>query len=150
MKRLHLAALALAMFAALAITACGNDEENEYVDEVNGVQTAFLDEITAAASTPATNPSQVSDLVGAMQGAFDTAAADLGAVEPPEEVVDLHDELIATMSELGDQVGTVGEALQSGNAQEAQQAAIELQAALTESQTQVTELTDEINNQLLD
>jgi hypothetical protein len=142
---LRAAMVAFALVAALALAACGNEEQNDYVDEVNAVQNAFLDEMTAVAATPPTNASQAGDVVGRMQEAFTTAAEDFEGIDPPDEVAELHDELIATMSDLGDQIGQLQDALQSGNAQQAQQAAVELQSALAEAQTRVTELTDQIN-----
>ncbi len=141
---------AMAVFvavAALALAACGNEEQNDYVDQVNDVQNAFLEEMTAVASTPPTNASQAGDVVARMQDAFTTAAEDFEGIDPPEEVTDLHDELTATMSDLGEQIGELKAALQGG-AQQAQQAAVELQSALAEAETRVTELTDQINEEL--
>lgn len=149
MKRVLRAVLVCAaLVAALAFAACGNEDENEYVDEVNAVQQSFLDEVTAAASTPPTNPQQAGELVSTMQDAFTNAAEEFEAIEPPEDVADLHDQLVTTMADLGAQIGDLGEALQSGNPQQAATAATELQASITESQTEVTGLIDQINSQL--
>jgi hypothetical protein len=140
--------LCFAAIAALAFAACGNGEQNDYVDQVNEVQQSFLDQVTEAASTPATNPQQVGEMIAAMQDAFTTAADDLSAIDPPEEVTDLHAQLTSTMADLGDQVAEVGKALQGGNPAAAQQAALQLQSAITTSQEQVTQLIDDINAQL--
>jgi Family of unknown function (DUF6376) len=148
-RALRAALLCLAAVAALALAACGGDDEsNDYVDDVNAVQNEFLDTMTEVASTPPTNPSQAGDVVSEMEDAFATAADDLEAIDPPEEVADLHDELVTTMSDLGTQVADLGESLTSGNPQQTAQAATELQAALTEAQTEVTSLTDQINEEL--
>lgn len=148
-RALRAALLCLAAVAALALAACGGDDEsNDYVDDVNAVQNEFLDTMTEVASTPPTTPAQAGDVVSEMEDAFSAAADDLEAIEPPEEVADLHDELITTMSDLGDQVAGLGEALTSGNPQQTTQAATELQASLTEAQTEVTSLTDQINEEL--
>jgi hypothetical protein len=148
MRVLRAALLCCLTVAALALAACGNSEQNDYVDQVNAVQTEFLNAMTAAASTPPTNPSQAGDLISSMEDAFNTAAEDLQAISPPDDVADLHQQLIDKMSELGDKVSEVGKALKSGNQQQAQQAAQELQDALLQAQTDVTDLTTQINDQL--
>jgi hypothetical protein len=136
------------MIAALAFAAgCGNDEQNDYVDDVNAAQQSFLDEMTAAASTTPTNPSQADQLIGDMQGAIDAFVSDLEGIDPPEEVSDLHDELITTMSDIGDQIGELGDALTSGNPQQAAQAATQLTTAVSTAQTDVTSIIDQINSE---
>lgn len=149
MNRVHRGGLAAAgVLAALAIAACGNGEQNDYVDQVNEIQTTFLEDLTASASTPPTDAEGAGDLVAEMEGAFTTAADDLEAIDPPEEVADLHAELISSMSTLGEQVSGLGGALESGNPQQVQEAALELQGALTESESEVSSLITDINTQL--
>ena len=148
-RALRAALLCLAAVAALALAACGGDESSdEYIDDVNAVQNEFLDTMTEVASTPPTNPAQAGDVISEMEAAFTTAADDLEAIDPPEDVADLHEELTTTMSDLGGQVADLGESLTGGNPQQTAQAATELQAALTEAQSEVTTLTDQINEEL--
>jgi hypothetical protein len=144
---LRAAFVAVAMIAALAFAAgCGNDEQNDYVDQVNDAQQSFLDEMTAAASQASpTNASQADQLIGDMQGAIDSFVSDLEGIDAPEEVADLHDELITTMSDIGAQIGELGDALTSGNPQQAAQAAAQLTTAVSSAQTEVTSIIDQIN-----
>jgi hypothetical protein len=147
-RALRAVLVAVAMIAALAFAAgCGNEEENDYVDDVNAAQQSFLDEMTTAASTTPTNPSQADQLIGDMQGAIDSFVSDLEGIEPPEDVADLHDELITTMSDIGDQIGELGDALTSGNPQQAAQAATQLTTAVSTAQTDVTSIIDQINSE---
>ena len=150
MMRVFRAALLCCLaVAALAVAACGsNSEANDYVDQVNAVQTEFLNAMTDAASTPPANASQAGELISSMEDAFNTAAEDLQAISPPDDVADLHQQLIDKMSELGDKVAEVSDALKSGSQQQAQQAALELQDALLQAQTEVTDLTSQINDEL--
>ena len=147
---LRVALAAVVLVASLAFAAgCGNEEQNDYVDQVNDVQNAFLAEMTdAAEQPPPTNASQADALVSGMQDALNNAAADLEAIEPPDDVANLHDELVTTMSGLGDQLGELGDALQSGNPQQATQAASQLSTAVSTAQTDITTLIDEINSEL--
>ena len=144
---LRAALVAMAMIAALAFAAgCGNEEQNDYADDVNSAQESFLEEMTAAASqaNPA-NAGQADQLIGEMQGAIDSFVSDLEGIEPPEEVADLHDELITTMSDIGGEIGELGDALTSGNPQQAAQAAAQLTTAVSSAQTEVTSIIDQIN-----
>ena len=93
-RALRAALLCFVAAAALALAACGNSEQNDYVDQVNDVQNQFLDTMTQVASTPPTNPKEAGQLVSDMQDAFTTAADDLEGIEPPDDVADLHQQLI--------------------------------------------------------
>jgi hypothetical protein len=148
-RALRAALVAVAMIAALAFAAgCGNEEENDYVEQVNDAQQSFLDEMTAAASQAApANASQADQLIGDMQAAIDSFVSDLEGIDPPEEVADLHDELITTMSDIGSQIGELGDALTSGNPQQAAAAATQLTTAVSAAQTDVTSIIDQINEE---
>ncbi len=141
----------IAVGAAGAIAAgCGNEEQNDYVDEVNSIQQEIADAATQAGSTPATNPQEAAEVGRQIADAFAQGAADLEAVDPPEEVADLHQQLIDQLSTVADDINNAADAFESGNAQQAQQAAVELQQSVTTAQTEVDSLIDQINSEFGD
>jgi predicted nucleic acid-binding Zn-ribbon protein len=148
MKRVHRPALTvLALVCALAFAAgCGNGEQNDYVDEVNALQTELSTSLTEAGSNidPA-NPKSAVAAIGTMQEAFTNAADELEAVDPPEEVADTHAQLVETLRGIGDQIATVEESLGSGNPQAMVAALTEMQTSVTQAQTELSSLVDEIN-----
>src|SRR5688572_6027627 len=136
----------LASTVALVAAGCGNGEKNDYVDEVNAIQTDLQSETTEISSGAADNPNQIADIATQLQDAFAAAAADLEAVDPPEDVADLHAQLIDQVSGLGEQIGAAGEAIQNAETpQEIQQAATELSTAANGAGTELSSLIDEIN-----
>jgi hypothetical protein len=138
----------LASAVALVATGCGNGEKNDYVDEVNAIQTDLQTEAAGIAAA-GSNPNQIADVASQMQELFAGAADDLEAVEPPEDVADLHQQLVDQVRSLGDQIGAAGEAIKSANnPQEIQAAASELQTAATSASTELDSLINEINSTL--
>ena len=151
MKSLRSLSLILVLTATLAlvVAGCGNEEANDYVDEVNAIQTDLQTEAAEISSGAATNPNQIGEIASQLQDAFAAAADDLEAVDPPEDVADLHAQLIDEVSALGDQIGAAGEAIQNANTpQEIQQAATELQTAANGAAGELSSLIDEINSTL--
>lgn len=132
--------------AAGAIAAgCGNEEQNDYVDQVNGIQTTMLDELTTISSSSLTNLQEIDDALTQMSDTFGTASEDLAAIDPPEEVADLHDQLVAETDDVAQQIGGFTDSFSSGNQQQIVEAASEMTTELTEAQTTLTEIVDEIN-----
>lgn len=151
MSVLRLTLALLAAVAALAVAACGNDEQNSYVDDVNAAQNEFLDSMTQAASQPPpTNAQQANALVSSMEDSLNAFADDLEGIEPPEDVADLHQELITTTTDVADEIGKLGKALQSGDPRRAAQAATQLSTVVTSAQGKFTSLIDQINTKLGD
>ncbi len=69
-------------------------------------------------------------------------------MEPPEEVAELHQQLVDQISQIADQVESAEDAFTSGSQQAASQAAIELQNAGTAAQTELDQIIGAINNEL--
>ena len=149
-RALRAAMVAFALVAALAIAACGNEEQNDYVDQVNAAQTEFVDEMTAVAQAPPTSPGQIDQLITDMQSTIESFTGDLEGIEAPDDVADLHDQLITSMAEIGDQLGELSTGLQSGDPQELAAAATELAQVATKAQTDLTNLIAQINSELQD
>jgi hypothetical protein len=149
-KRLLSLVLVLVATAAVALVAagCGNSEKNDYVDKVNEIQTNLQTQATDAISSAPANPAQAGELVKKLQSLFSDAADQLAAVDPPSDVADLHQQLVDKVREVSDQIGKVADAFDSGNPQQIQQAATELQTAISSSQTELGSLIDQINSQL--
>jgi hypothetical protein len=144
-----LATIALAA-AALALAACGsNDEANDYIDEVNSVQEGLVTEVTDAVSqAPPANPEAAAAVATDLETVFNDTADELEAIEPPDDVAELHDDLVAAVRDVGTRIGDAEQAFSSGNPQQAAQAALELQQATTDLQTELNTLIDDINEQL--
>lgn len=135
---------------AATLAGCGNDEQNEYVDEVNALQNELVAEVgdvTTSGSVP-TTPQQAADVAGELAQVFEEGAEQFEAVTPPEEVADLHAQLVEQIQAIADQVADAEEAFRSGDAQEASQAAIALQEAANDAQTALNGLIDRINEEL--
>jgi hypothetical protein len=141
---------ALMLVATLALAACGsNEEDNDYVEQVNEIQEQLVDEVTETVSgAPPANPEAAAVVAGDLEGVFATTADELQALERPQDVADLHDELVAAIREVGARIGEAEKAFASGNSKQAARAALELQTATTDLQPQLTTLIDDINAQL--
>jgi hypothetical protein len=150
MKRLTSICVLVGLIAViLAAAGCGNGEKNDYVDQVNAIQTDLQTQAseTLAGGAPSTGP-QAAEFADKLQALFASAADDLEAVDPPEEVADLHAQLVAKVREIGDEIGKAGEAFSSGNAAQIQQAAADLQSAVGTAQPELSSLIDQINTEL--
>jgi hypothetical protein len=148
--RFAAAAVALIVAAGLAV-GCGNGEQNDYVDQVNEIQTQLADDLADVGAGPATsNPKEAAQAADQIAAVFGSAADELETVEPPEDVADLHTELVSSLRGIGKDVTAASDAFTSGNPQEAQQAALDLTQAATQAQTQLDSLVDQINTQLQD
>jgi hypothetical protein len=142
----------LLLAAALALVACGSSEEDEdYVDRVNEIQGGLVDDVTATVSgAPPANPKAAAEVAGDLEGVFESTADELEALAPPQDVAELHDDLVAAIRGVGNRIGEAERAFASGSAKRAAQAAQELQTATTDLQPQLNTLIDEINAQLQD
>ena len=153
MKSLRNLSLILVLTATVALVAagCGNGEANDYVDEVNAIQTSLQTEAGEITAGAATNPNQIGEIASQLEEAFASAAEELEAVDPPEDVADLHAQLVDQVSGLGDQIGAAGDAIQNANSpQEIQAAATELQTAASGAAGELDSLINEINSTLQD
>ena len=138
----------IAAAVALAATGCGNGEKNDYVDQVNAIQNTLQTQAAAEISNAPTSPAQAGKFAEKLQQLFADAADQLEAVDPPSDVADLHAQLVAKVRDVGNQIGKVVDAFNSGNPQQIQQAATELQTAIGSSQTELSSLIDQINSTL--
>lgn len=147
MNRVSRAALVVGATAALAVGAgCGNGEQNDYVGQVNDLQTRLGSDLAdAGTSLDANDPKAAVKAIGSTQDLFSAYADDLEAIEAPDEVADLHDQLAQNARDTADRIASVEKAMTSGDADKMVRALQRLGPALQESDAQSSSLIDEIN-----
>ena len=128
---------AIAVIASLLAAGCGDSsEKNDYVDDVNALQNDLVADVSAAAATTPTNQKQAAD-------GFE-------AVDPPDDVADLHSQLVDQIRSIAAETRKAEQTLRQGTPQEAQKALSQLQTAATDAQNRLNMLIDEINADLHD
>jgi hypothetical protein len=142
--------IAAAMIAAaLTVGACGSDDEvNDYVDRVNEIQGALVEDVNETVSSPPADVEAAAEVAADLRSVFAGTANELASIEPPQDVAALHDDLVGAIRGVGARIGRAERAFASGNPERAARAARELQAATTDLQTQLRTLIDDINAQL--
>jgi hypothetical protein len=141
-----------ALAAAVAIAAgCGNSEQNEYADEVNELQAELVNEVTNTVTEAAPSDAKAyREIADELRATFDAKADEFEAVEAPEDVADLHAQLVEAIRAVGEQIGDAERGFASGNPRQAQRAAASLQQAGTELQARLDAVIDQINAELGD
>jgi hypothetical protein len=151
MSRLRLLTLALVAAAALFVAACDGDtsERNDYVDEVNEVQNTLQSDISNLSQTPQ-SPEQLvgfyEDTIASLRSAVDS----LESIEPPDEVAELHDQLITEVQDLADVITGAVDEIEQGGAAALPGAVSQLATEGTKIQTEFSSTIDEINSKLQD
>lgn len=117
MSRLRHATIVLVAVAALGLAACDGDtaENNEYVDEVNAVSSQLLDSVSALPASGG-SPGQISSALDQVASQLGTAASDLSAIDPPEDVSDLHEDIVTDLQTLEDEATNAADEVQQGGA----------------------------------
>lgn len=111
-----LALLALA-FTALALGACGGNDDreanNDYVKQVNVAQSEFAANVETVAEriTDKSSSSQDRKTLAQFQEAIDDVVTDLRAIKVPGDVEPEHKQLVGAMSGFGKQIKTAVSAL---------------------------------------
>jgi predicted nucleic acid-binding Zn-ribbon protein len=104
----------------------------------------------ATTSATPTTQKEAADYAGKIALVFSRAADDFAAVDPPEDVADLHQQLVEEIRSIAQDTKKAEQTLRTGSPQEAQRALTDLQSAATDAQTQLNSLIDEINADLHD
>jgi hypothetical protein len=151
MSRLRLLLPAFLLFAALFLVACGGDnaENNDYVDEVNEVQNTLQTEIGELSQTP-DSPDQLVTFYEDTKTKLEEAVADLEDIEVPEDVGELHDELVAEVQDLADVIREAADEIQQGGAAAIPGAVQQLATEGSRIQSEFSATIDEINAKLQD
>ncbi len=162
---IRISALLLLMLALVA-AGCGGDDEpssgggddapaagealskEDYIDEINQAQTTF---VTAAGELPLANPKSPEDFANSIEtlsGSVDELAADLEGITPPEEIADLHQQLVDDMKGYSTDITDNLDGLRSGDQAELQKAAQNIGESSTKFSTDFGDLVTQINEQL--
>src|SRR4051794_25435152 len=120
MTRLVRATLLItAILALVAAGGCGGSDtasSNDYVKDLNQVQTDFVNSISKATSSAGTGTPQ--EKAKATFDSLDTSInkliSDLKGIDPPDKVKSLHQDLIDEMTQFQAQVKTAASTLASG------------------------------------
>jgi hypothetical protein len=147
------AILCLAALALIAGAGCGSDTKssNDYVGAINKVQTDFANDVqkvgssSSGGSDPAAAAKQTFSDLGA---AINKAVADLKAVEAPDKVKDLHNELISEMEQFKSQVEDAASSLSSTDPQTIAKAQTKFAASASTLGTKISQTIDSINKKL--
>ena len=152
---MRLATICVAVLS-LAAAGCGGSDtssKNDYVSSINKVQTDFANSLTSSASGTTSS----SDPLAGAKATFDKidqgltkVVANLKGIEPPDEVKDLHQDLIKEISDLDTEVKKVGTEVASGDLKKIAAAQTEFASAASKLQTQFGQTISEINNKLQD
>ena len=143
--------LAIATIGFLG-AGCGSvDEQNAYVDQVNELRTELLSQVSelTSSATPS-NAAQAAHLSGQLEEAYTSAADGLDAVEAPDEVADLHAQLVAGLRGIADQIDEAQRALNQATSVQAVQALTDLQTSVSQAETELADLIDQINAEFQD
>ena len=152
MRRTVLLLLLLAAAGAPALAGCGGSdgEADRYVEQVNAAQESFADRFAAiqqrltTTSTPAEDRRALRDF----RAATDRVVADLRAVEPPDEVRDLHGRLVGAVAGYGREIDRARRMLEGGDPQQVIRARTELSGAVGNVSRQITAAIAAINERL--
>jgi cell division septum initiation protein DivIVA len=151
MPRLRLIAPFVLVLSALLLVACGGDteEKNDYVDEVNEIQTTLQDEINSLAEQPE-SPDQLVGFYDDAVASLNAAVTSLEDVSPPDDVTELHDRLISEVQELSDIIKGAADEIKNGGVAAVPGAVQQLVTEATRVQTEFSATIDEINSTLQD
>jgi predicted nucleic acid-binding Zn-ribbon protein len=150
-RPLVLLAAALVAVSLLAAGCGDTGEKNDYVDQVNQLQQDLVDQVTQATTgTTPTTQKQAADYAGTIAGIFSKSADEFAAVDPPEDVADLHSQLVDEIRSIAADTKKAEQTLRTGSPQEAQKALTDLTTAASDAQNQLNSLIDEINTDLHD
>jgi hypothetical protein len=149
-------ALLLALLAAAsgagAMAGCGgtDEEADRYVGRVNRAQESFADrfaEIQGRMSTTST-PREDRRALRDFRAATDTIVAQLRAIRPPEEVADLHGELVRAVAGYGREIDRARALLDEGDPKKVIRARTQLSGAVGRVSRRITAVIAAINDRL--
>ena len=151
----RLAGALIVVVAALIASGCGDGETEEgrlsnedYDGAVEGALKTFgaLEEL----EPPAAEADAVDSYVAEVRQIFDTALQDLRAIEPPEDVESIHEDLIAAIETYGAAFPPIADAAKADDRAALQSAATDLQAAAFDFKETATDLDQQFKDQGID
>jgi rRNA processing protein Gar1 len=150
-RALRPAAALAAVFSLLLVAGCGDGEEKDaYVAEVNTLQTELVEQVSTAAASIPSNQTEAAAYAGRIASVFGRAADRFAAVEPPDDVADLHAQVVEQIRSIAADSRKAERALRDGTPEQARKALVRLQDAATDAQNRLNMLIEEINSDLRD
>jgi hypothetical protein len=148
-RALRLITAALIAAVAVLLVACGNSESNGYVSSVNDVTSQLQSDVSEISSgADVSSPQQAATIFTQVSGKVDAAAAKLNAIEPPDQVADLHQKLVQDLQTLGSEAKGAGDDIKAGGAAAAPGVLTHFVAQARQLDTAIKATIDEINAKL--
>jgi isochorismate synthase EntC len=146
------ALLLTALLGLIAAGGCGSDTKssNEYVKDLNQVQTDFVNSISKATSSSGSGSAQdqAKKTFASLDTSIDKLISDLKGIDPPDKVKSLHQDLIDEMTQFKAQVNTAAESLASGDSTKIVAAQTKFATEASQLQTQIGKTISGINAKL--
>ena len=150
---LRVAAICVAALALVAAAGCGSDtkESNDYVSEINKVQTDFANSVqkVGTSSSAGSDPAAAAKKTFSnLSSAIDKVIADLKGIDAPDKVKDLHNDLISEMEQFNSQVKSAADSLDSKDPQAILKAQSEFATSASTLGTKISKTINDINAKL--
>ena len=153
MRFLKIPLLVLALIGLIAVSGCGGDDEGsssessealsaeDYETQAREVLTSFGTAFTELGTqiSQSSSPEEFSTFVDEAEAEIQTAIDEFGAIEPPEEAQEGHDQILGALEDFSSGLTDVSEAADAGDKAALQEAAGALQQAGLDFQTQIEE-----------
>ena len=153
MRRLILLLALLAVTSgAGAVAGCGgtDEEADRYVGRVNRAQESFADRFARIQGrmTTTSTPREDRRALRDFRAATDTIVTELRAIRPPEEVDDLHGELVRAVAGYGREIDRARALLDEGDPKKVIRARTQLSGAVGRVSRRITAAIAAINSRL--
>lgn len=122
------AALAALLIASGLLAACGSDDKEEYAQQVEEILDPLGNDLQqlGAELSGATDESELASGLEQAEGDLQQAADEIEALDVPDGVEQVNSDLVTAINGFADELGTVREAAESGNAEALQKSALNL------------------------
>ena len=136
------ALLAALLLSAGLVAACGSDEKEDYAQQVEDILNPLGEELQSLGDelSASTDPDQLASGISEAEDTIEGGISDLEAIDPPEDVQQVNDDLIAALQTFNDELASVREAAESGDLQELQKKALALPDAAVKFQEDLTDI----------
>ena len=147
-------ALLVAAFAAVALAACGGEDDreakNDYVKQVNVAQNEFAANVSTVSERITSKSSSKEDrkTLEQFQAAIDDVVTDLRAIKVPDDVESEHKQLVGAMSGFGAEIKKATLALRNPNSRTIAEAQRTIQAATQTVNVRIDAAIAAINSKL--
>jgi hypothetical protein len=136
------ALLGALLLSASLVAACGSDEKEDYAQQVEEILNPLGEELQSLGDelSASTDPDQLASGISEAEDTIDQGISDLEAIDPPEDVQQVNDDLIAALQSFNDELASVREAAESGDLEQLQKKALALPDAAVKFQEDLTDI----------